>query len=443
MNNKTTRRDFVTKAATISTGVWAAGLSSTTRAASPNETLNVAVIGAEGRGAKNRDAVAKTENIVALCDVDSLRLGQASEKYPNAKTYVDFRKMLEQKDIDAVVVATPDHTHAVCAIAAMQLGKHVYCEKPLAHSVYESRVMSETAAKQNVVTQMGNQSHATDRLRRVVEMTRAGVIGHVREVFVWSNKSWSGGDRPTETHPVPKHLDWDLWLGPAPFRPYHDRSQGSKKATYAPFYWRGWWDFGTGNFGDMACHLFDAPYWALDLGYPTSVDAIGPPVHSEGSPPWVTVRYEFPARGDQPPVRLTWSDGVTGPPLASVDGVELPAQGSLMIGDKGKLLFPHTRGDIRLLPEERFADTTLPEPTLARPQDESQHAEWIAGIKTGSKVFADFDYGAQLTEVIMAGVVAYRRGQALEWDGPNMKATNCPDADSLIRPEFRKGWEIG
>lgn len=443
MSNQTTRRDFLRNASVVGAGVWTSSLSSSARAATPNEKLNVAVIGVEGRGAANRDAVAKLENIVALCDVDETRLGKAGEKYPKAKRYVDFRRMLDQqRDIDAVVVATPDHTHAVCAIAAMQRGKHVYCEKPLAHSVYEARLMAKTARNQGIVTQMGNQMHASDKLRRVVELVRDDVIGKVRDVFVWSNKSFSGGDRPLETHAIPKYLHWDLWLGPAPYRPYHAKRKGSEKPTYSPFYWRGWWDFGTGNFGDMACHLFDAPYWALDLGYPDSMVAVGPPVHPEGTPPWVTVRYEFPAHGERPAVRLTWSDGVTGPPLTAVDGVKLPLQGSLLIGDKGKLLFPHMGGEIRLLPEERFIDVKLPARSLPRPHEESPHAEWIDGIKTGSKVFSNFDYGAQLTETIMAGVVAYRIGRQLQWDGPNMKATNCPEADGFIRPQFRKGWEV-
>ena len=431
MNRQATRREFLKTSALAGVGVWAAG-PALAKSRSPNEMLGIGIIGVGGRGGSNLQAVAATEKIVALCDVDDKQLGEAAEQFRHARKYNDFRKMLQQKDIDAVVLSTPDHTHAVAGVMAMELGKHVYCEKPLAHSVYEARILAQTAARYNVVTQMGNQRHATDRLRRVVEVIRSGAIGTIRDVVTWSSKSFSGGDRPRETPPVPEHIHWNLWLGPARKRPYHP--------TYIPRFWRGWWDFGTGNFGDMACHILDAPYWASNLRYPVTVEAEGPPLHAQSAPPWIIVRYGFPARGDQPPVKLTWYGGAKAPPWQTIDGVKLPSQGSLIIGEEGKLLFPHARGQVRLLPEADFADFQYPEPSLPRP--ESHHAEWIRGCKTGKAASSNFDYAGALAETVMAGVVAYRVGQNLEWDGAAMKATNCPQADRFIRPELYNGWTL-
>ncbi len=428
-----TRREFLKHSSSIGIGAWLAAASPVwAEDRSANEKLNVGVIGADGRGAANLAAVAETENIVALCDVDEARLEKAAEKHGAAAKYADFRRMLDAERLDAVVVSTPDHTHAVAAVAAMQRGLAVYCEKPLAHSVYEARAMADAARQYGVVTQMGNQSHATDRLRKVVEIVRSGLLGPIHQVVCWSNKQFSGGDRPRETPPVPDTLDWDLWLGPAPERPYHP--------TYVPHYWRGWWDFGSGNFGDMGCHIIDAPYWALELDYPATILAGGPPPHAESSPTSLVVRYQFPARGDQPPVMLTWYDGEWAPPYEMVDDVPLPAQGSLIMGETGQLLFPHISGAIRLFPQERFADVKLPDPTLPRPAH--QYAEWIEACKGRGGALSDFAYGGRMTEMIMAGVVSYRVGKKLAWDGPNMRATNCPEADMLIRPTFRAGWEV-
>lgn len=432
MTCQPTRRRFLESSAYAGLGVWAMGNTARGEGRSAGEKLNVAIVGAAGRGGNNLAGVAPTENIVALCDVDAQRLGKAAEPFPQATRYSDFRKMLEQQDIDAVVVSTPDHTHAVIATAAMKLGKHVYCEKPLAHSVYEARVMAETAKENKVVTQMGNQLHASDHLRRVVEIVRSGALGTVGEVLCWSNKIFSAGDRPQETPPVPGHIAWDLWIGPAPMRPYHP--------TYVPFYWRRWWDFGEGNYGDMACHIIDPAFWALDLDYPTKVSAEGPPVHPDGAPDRLVVKYEFPARGERPPVKLTWYDGHQAPPFAAVEGVKLPGQGSLIIGSEGKLLLPHASGPIYLLPQDKFADYKDPEPTLARPA--THHLEWIHAIKSGGAAESSFAYGGRMTEAVHAGLVAYRAGKSLDWDGPNMRAKNCPEADQLIRPTYRQGWSL-
>ncbi len=327
----TSRRGFLKQSTGAFAGLWIAGSRVRGDEKSPNERLNIGLIGVAGRGASNLKNVSG-ENIVALCDIDDNRLAPAALQFPAAKTYNDFRKLLEQKGIDAVVVSTPDHTHAVAAAMALRLGKHVYCEKPLTHSIHEARTLARLAAEAKVATQMGNAGHSSENTRRVVELVRAGAIGPVHEVHAWTNRPiWPQGiDRPTEIPPIPAHVHWDLWLGPAPERPYDP--------AYHPFKWRGWWDFGTGALGDMGCHVFDPPYWALDLRYPSRVTAEGPPRNAETAPPWSIVRYEFPARGGQPPVALTWYDGGKLPPAELFDG-ELPAKNS-----SGSVLVEARRG---------------------------------------------------------------------------------------------------
>ena len=279
MASRLSRRRVLQNAALAGVGVWGYGRKVRAQQNAPNNKLNVAVIGVGARGRANLMAVAReNENIVALCDVDEQRAGDAFDKFPKAKKYHDFRKMLDEMDkqIDAVVVSTPDHTHAVSSAMAMRMGKHCYCEKPLSHSVHESRVMAELAAEKKLVTQMGTQHHARSSHRRVVELIRSGAIGPVRECHVWIGGSRGGGEHPTDTPPVPHHLKWDLWLGPRPYRPYHP--------DYVPYKWRFWWDFGTGETGNNGCHIMDIAFWALDLRHPISIEAEGPPVHTETSP---------------------------------------------------------------------------------------------------------------------------------------------------------------
>ena len=402
---------------------------------SPIERLNIGVVGVGGRGWRDLQGVA-TENIVALCDVDERYLAKAKKEFPKAKGYIDWRKMLEQSDVEAVVVATPDHNHAVVGVAAMESRRHVYCEKPLAHSVHEARVMTRTAKETGVMTQLGNQRHASNSLRRVVELVRSGGLGSVREVICWSRKTgqmFSPGDRPSETAAVPDYLDWNAWIGPAPKRPYHP-------TAYHPKNWRGWWDFGSGNFGDMACHIMDAPFWSLDLKYPETIKAEGPPVHPESAPPWLVARFEFPARGNQPPVKLSWYDGERAPPDGILEGVDLPSQGALFIGEKGRLLFPHGGGETQMFVGSESVPIEYPEPTLDRP--DGHHREWIRACKTGEPSSSDFAYGGPLTEAALAGIVAYRTGGELQWDGQAMKAPNAPEAERYIRPSFREGWSL-
>ncbi|MBI3853508.1 MAG: Gfo/Idh/MocA family oxidoreductase [Verrucomicrobia bacterium] len=402
---------------------------------SAGNKLNLGIIGAGGRGGDNLAGVS-SENIVALCDVDESRAASSFGKFPEAKRYRDFRVMLEkEKSLDAVVVSTPDHTHAVAAITAMRLGKHVYCEKPLTHSIYEARLMRTTAAKYQVATQMGNQGHAMDGTRRAVELVQAGVIGAVREVHVWSDRPiWPQAiDRPPDTPPVPPGLDWDLWQGPAAERPYHP--------AYLPFQWRGWWRFGTGALGDMACHNADAAFWALKLNYPISVEAEAPPQHPETAPAWSIIHYEFPARGGLPPVKLTWYDGGKKPVADLFDGQPIPTNGSLLVGEKGKLFAPDWHADkFVLLPKEKFADLKGPQPTIRR--SPGHHQEWILACKGGPPALSNFDYAAVLTETVLLGNLALRVGKKIEWDAVTMKARNCPEADQFIRNEYRKGWKL-
>ena len=422
------RRSFLHTTTIVGTGVLASP--SLLRAKSPNEKLNVALIGVGNKGEANRAGVAG-ENIVALCDVDEKMLNAAAAKHPPARTYRDFRRMLEQKDIDAVVVTVPDHVHAVAAMAAMQLGKHVYCEKPLTHDIWEARQLALTARQYKVATQMGNGGHASERLRTAVEWVQAGVIGDVREVHAWSNRPiWPQGiARPMDRPDVPKYLDWDLWLGPAPERPYHP--------AYHPFKWRGFWDFGTGALGDMGCHIIDAAFWALDLGAPVAVEAESSDVNGETAPSWSIVRYEFPQRGNKPAVKLTWYDGGK---LPSRDLFEvgpdqkLDDNGSLFVGEKGKLALDYK--GVRLIPERK--DFQPPPKTV--PRSPGHYTEWIAACKGGAPAMSNFGYAGSLTEAVLLGNVALRVGKKIEWDAQNLQVRNAPEAAQYIRRQYRKGW---
>jgi len=431
-----TRRAFLAASAAAA----AAGLSRRARAksVSPNDKLDVAVIGVAGRGGANLGGVS-SQNVVALCDVDSRNLARAAKRFGKAETFADFRRMLDKvgRQIDAVVVSTPDHTHAVAAAMAMRMGKHCYCEKPLTHSVHECRTLVELANRNRLVTQMGTQIHAGGNYRRAVEIIQAGLIGPVGEVHVWHTVSYGGRRRPKDTPPVPEHLSWDLWLGPAPYRPYHP--------CYLPGAWRGWWDFGTGGLGDFGCHYMDLPFWALKLRHPTTVEAEGPPVHPESTPRWLELRYQFPARGDLPPVKMNWYDGGHRPAmLAGVlrplgkDAAKKWRCGILFVGSKGMLLANY--GSHLLLPTEKFAGVEPPKQTI--PASIGHHREWIEACKTAGPTTCNFDYSGTLAEAALLGNVAYRTGEKLTWDAANLKATNCPKADRYIRPAYRKGWTL-
>jgi hypothetical protein len=405
----------------------------------PSEKLNIAGIGIGGRGAGDLHEVS-SENIVALCDVDQRYAAPAFKAYPKAAKYRDFRRMLdkEDKNIDAVVIATPDHTHAVITMKAIKMGKHVYCEKPLAHSIYEVRKVTEAARQAGVATQLGNQGQASESTRLVCEFIWNDAIGPVREVHSWCNRPISprGINRPKETPPVPEWLDWDLWLGPAQQRPYHP--------CYLPFSWRGWWDFGTGVLGDIGCHQFAPIFRALKLGYPTCVDACSSGVNSETAPLASIIRYEFPSRYDFPKLKLTWYDGGLMParPKELKEGLRFGnADDNLFVGDKGKML------GHRLLPESKNQEYGKPPKILAR--SPGHHKEWLDACKGGPPAGSNFDISGPMTEVVLLGNIALRMGQKLYekglklyYDGLNMKITNLPEANKYIHGEYRDGWTL-
>jgi predicted dehydrogenase len=415
--------------------------------AAPNEKLNIAVIGAGGRGADDLKEL-QTENIVALCDVDSERAGKTFERFPKAARYRDFRVMLEkEKGIEAVLVATPDHTHAVASMAAIKLGKHVYCEKPLTRTITEARLLAKAARGAKVATQMGNQGMAFEGNRLINEWIWDGAIGPVREAHVWSDRPthrgkmplwWAQGiERPAETPPVPSTLDWDLWLGPAPWRPYHP--------AYVPFKWRGWWDFGSGGLGDMGIHNLAPVFSALKLGAPEKVQASSAPVFKETVPIASTVHYHFPARGDLPPVKVHWYDGGLLParPEELEEGRELDREdGIIFVGDKGKMLVTGWGGERpRLIPESRNQEYKRPPKTL--PRSIGHHQEWIQACKTGSPTRSSFDFAGPLTEAVLLGSVCTQNGgEELIWDSANLKVTNSPEANALLHYKYRQGWSL-
>ncbi len=424
-----TRREFLQTISTTAAGLVIGSAGSRGWARSPNEKLNIGIIGVNHRGRANFDAVL-SQNIAALCDVDARYLGEAAKRHPNAKTYRDFRKLLDQKDLDAVTVSTPDHCHAPASAMALRAGKHVYCEKPLSHSVYEARKVAELALETGLATQMGTQIHANDNYRRVVEAINTGVLGAVGEVHVWVGKTWSGGERPQKGRPVPEYLDWDLWLGPAPERPYHP--------TYCPANWRRWWDFGGGTLGDMGCHFMDLPFWALHLRHPLTVEAKGPEVHPETAPKNLIVNYRFPRRGSLPPVDFTWYDTDMRPPHLKEHDLPQWGSGVLFVGEKGMMLADYGRHI--LYPRDDFEDYEPPRPYI--PKSIGHHNEWIHACRTGAPTTCNFDYSGSLTEAVLLGNVAFRTGKKLEWNGQKLEATNCPEASRYLKREYRKGWSL-
>jgi predicted dehydrogenase len=432
MTHQASRRDFLGHAAAAGVGFWVAGAGPAAAGRSPAEKLNIAVIGAGGRGAANLVAVAG-ENVVALVDVDDNNLARAAAKFPKARTYHDFRRLFDGcKDVDAVVVSTTEHTHAFATLPALQLGKHVYCEKPLAHCVWETRrVIEEARRHKKLATQMGTQVHATDNYRRVVELVQSGAIGPVRECHVWVARDWGGGGRPKGAPPVPKHLHWDLWLGPAPGRPYHPAYVPGPK-------WYKYWDFGGGVLPDLGSHWNDLPFWALKLRHPTIVQAEGPPVSPETAPPWLIVRWDFPARESLPAVRLTWYHGGKRPELVGAKKIPARGDGVLFVGERGLILADYARH--LLLPEDKFADFKRPAPSI--PKSLGHHGEWINACKTGKPTTCNFDYSGTLTESNLLGNVAYRVGMRLEWDPVHLRAKNSRAADRYLRKEYRRGWAL-
>jgi predicted dehydrogenase len=373
--------------------------------------------------------------IAALCDVDEEVLGKANERHPKARIYTDFRRLLDEKGIDAVVVGTPDHWHAPITLRALRAGLHVLSEKPLTHSVAEARLVAEAAAKYQRITQMGTQIHAGSNYRRVVELVQTNAIGTIKEVHVWVGTVWCGvngapQDFPKVPRPVPKGLHYDLWLGPAPKHAYDP--------GFHHYVWRGWWDFGGGALGDMACHYMDLPFWALQLHYPEKVAAEGPPVHAASAGRDVTVHYEFPARGSLPPVKLTWYDGTKRPAILQERHLPDWGNGVLFVGSKGMLMADY--GQHKLFPEKEFAGFIPPKPFI--PESLGHYREWVEACKTLGRTTCPFDYSGALTEAVLLGNVSYRLGRPLTWDAKNLRAVNEPAADRFIHKEYRKPYTL-
>ena len=442
MKRDLSRRDFleaavaagtaVASVAVASTAVGGAGILSSPQPVSAkepktaNEKLNLAVIGVADRGQANLNGVAN-ENIVVLCDIDDRRLEVAGARFPNAKRVVDFREALEVANLDGLVCSTPDHMHAIVVAAALKKGLPVYCEKPLTHSVWEARQLRKLNAQARVPTQMGNQIHAEPNYRRVVEIIRAGTIGPVERVHVWLGSGVRSfpAVKPMET---PSHIHYDQWIGPAPFRPFNE--------AHFHFNWRYWWDFGGGQLGDFGCHFMDLPFWALELGAPSSVAATGEKGHDGDNecPMRMRVEYKFPARGDMPPVHLTWSHGGWMP-----EGAETYKMGSAVLfeGADGRLIADY--GSHKLFMQE--GKTAAPVKPWIQNSVAGHHAEWLTAIRTNGSTSSHFEYGGNLTEAVLLGNVSYRAGKPLVWDTRNFK-TDSPEADQFLKRDYRPGWSL-
>ena len=412
----------------------------------PSEKLRIACIGVGGRGHASVEPSAAAHTLVAFADVDDRRAADTYAKFPDVKRFRDFRKMFDamEKSFDAVTVATPDHTHAVAAMAAMQRGKHVYCEKPLAHSVGEVRALMAAARRHKVITQLGNQGHSTDTIRLFCEWIWDGAIGNVHTIHAGCRSPNSALDALpslTEQHPVPADVDWGLWLGPALERAYHP--------AYMPSRWRAWVPFGNGTVGDWVCHVVDPVFWALDLGLPTSVraeaDGYDPRTQGDTFPKGCRITYKFPAKGKRGPVTLHWYQGavpIPRPPELEADR-QMTDTGAVVVGEKGSIMYgSHGAGGLRIFPEAKMKAYTRPPQTLPRVKG-GHHADWFRAIKDGQPAGSDFSYGGPLTEIAMLGVIAIRLlGRTLEWDAAGMRFTNCPEANALVSPAYRKGWVL-
>jgi len=448
-----TRREFIGRSAATAAGfmIIPRHVLGGTGTKAPSDTLNIACIGVGGKGSSDIRSVS-SENIVALCDVDGRQMADflASEHnspeqkamYEKANKYKDFRVLLDkEKNIDAVTVTTPDHTHAVIAMNAIRRGKHVFVQKPLTHTIKEARLLAQAAKEAGIVSQMGNQGHAGEGGRLINEWIWDGAIGDVREVHCWTNRPiWPQGiEAPKETPAVPDELEWDIWLGPASYRPYHP--------AYHPFSWRGWWDFGTGALGDMGAHILDHPFWALKLGHPRYVQASSTQFTEDSYPVAEVVTYDFPARGKMPSVRLKWYDGGIMPPRPEEleDGRMMgdSGGGGIFVGDKGKLMFSTYGRNPRIIPESKMREYQRPEKTI--PRSPGIHEEWVEAIKKGQKSTSDFSYSGTLTEVMLLGNVAVatkEQNAKLEWDGVKMEFKNLPEANKFIHAEYREGWSL-
>ncbi|MGE0605588.1 MAG: Gfo/Idh/MocA family protein [Pirellulales bacterium] len=441
MSHRNTRRDFIKSTALAGVGVWVAGSArAEEKAKSANDKINFACIGISGKGSSDTADAAQNGNIAAICDVDENSLGKAGELYPNAKKYTDFRKMLEEMGagIDAVTVSTPDHCHAAASAMAMRMGKHCFTQKPLTKTIYEARKLGEIANEMKVATMMGNQGTANTTLREAAAALRAGAVGKVQEVHVWTNRPiWpQGGARPEAAAETPKHVHWDLWLGPAPYRPY--------AAGYHPFAWRGWWDFGTGALGDMACHTVNMPYMGLELRDPTSVQAEHSGHNGDSYPNWSIINYDFPANDWRPACKMVWYDGGKKVSPDLLEGEKLSDSGVLVIGDKGKMYAP---GDYCENGHKMLGGADDPDVDIE--SSPGHFAEWIRAIRGGQPAKSNFvDYAGPLTETILLGNLAIfadktgKENVKVEWDAKNIAAKNAPQVADIIKYDYREGYTL-
>ncbi len=438
MARKRSRRQFLKTTAATGIGFWVAGGVQIARSQSPNEQIGMAAVGIGGKGSSDSNDAAHRGRMVAICDVDTQRLSGAANKFKGAKPYTDFRRMLDEmeKSIDAVTVSTPDHTHAPAALMAMRMGKHCFCQKPMTHAIYEARLMGQVARQKKLATQMGNQGTANGGLRKAAALLRKGILGAVSEVHVWTNRPiWpQGGDRPEPKDPPP-HLEWDLWLGPAPERPYGD--------GYHPFSWRGWWDFGTGALGDMACHTVNMPYMGLDLKDPVSVQAESSGHNRDSYPKWSIITYEFPANDWRGPLKMIWYDGGKKPSADLLDGEQPSGSGALVIGQKGKLYSPGDYGgSYKLLGGAQEVEVEV----TGSP---GHFQEWVDAMRGGPPAVSNFpDYASSLTEIVLLGNLAVwvandpGMGQKVEWDAKQMRAKNVSGLETIVKPVYRAGYTL-
>jgi predicted dehydrogenase len=450
---RTTRRNFLQSTAALGVGFWVAGGVSPRPSRAASEKINFACVGVGGKGDSDARDASRNGNIVAICDADGDTLDRAALRYRDAKKFTDYRKMLDEvgKSIDAVTVSTPDHNHAPAAIRAMKLGKHCFVQKPLTHTIHEARRMGEVAREMKVATEMGNQGTANADLRHSAAFVQAGGLGTVKEVHVWTNRPiWPQGlDRPTDTPPVPEKLDWEAWIGPAKMRPYHN--------AYHPFKWRGWWDFGTGALGDMACHTLNMCFAALSLRDPISVQAISSGHNKETYPSWSIITFEYAATDKRGKVTLKWYDGGKLPPMEIVAGTKhkfkkrgtddetpLSDSGGVMIGSKGTIYAPGDYADRA----ELIGTGKLPDCEFER--SPGHFDEWIRAIEGGKPAMSNFpDYAGPLAETILLGNLAVwaapekdQMGKKIAWDAKKLVATNAPEVMHIVKKEYRKGWEL-
>ena len=441
MSRSTNRRMFLQETAAIGIGLWAGGGMAVKASAAANERVRFACIGIGGKGDSDSADAGKHGDVIAICDIDDARLESAAkEKFPKAQRFNDYRKLFDElgKSIDAVTVSTPDHHHAFASMLAMKMGKACFCQKPLTHSVSEARMMANVAREMKVATQMGNQGTAADSLRQAAAIIRGGNIGTVKEVHVWTNRPvWpQGGPRPKPAESIPETVHWDLWIGPAPFREY--------APGYHDFKWRGWWDFGTGALGDMACHTFNMPFMALDLKNPVSIEAEHSGHNGDSYPNWSIIKFMFPATGSRPAIPVTWYDGGERPEEVLFGGKDLPASGALVVGAKDTL---YAHGDYC----EKFSLLSGSEPAQVDFVKSPGHfEEFITAIQGGPAAVSNFpNYSGPLTETILLGNLAVwagkgpdSEGKKIEWDASNLRATNAPEVDVIIKRPYRAGWVL-